>query len=90
MIVTLLLSEIIHDIVNRRQSVHDSVRVLNDIVRHLTGGLHTASRQLDSGFERVQRYEFARWTSMLGETRQFYDGNSLLKLLLQTFYNSEL
>ncbi|KAH9630132.1 hypothetical protein HF086_004838 [Spodoptera exigua] len=62
---TQVREDILRDIENRRQAVHISAKVLSDIVRHLTSGLHTIARQLESSLERVQRYEFARWTLML-------------------------
>ncbi|XP_035450145.2 prominin-1-A isoform X2 [Spodoptera frugiperda] len=62
---TQVREDILRDIENRRQAVHVSAKVLSDIVRHLTSGLHTIARQLESSLERVQRYEFARWTLML-------------------------
>ncbi|KAJ8716576.1 hypothetical protein PYW07_003203 [Mythimna separata] len=62
---TVIREDILRDIENRREAVHVSAKVLSDIVRHLTSGLHTIARQLESSLERVQRYEFARWTLML-------------------------
>lgn len=60
-------SDILRDVETRRQAVHSSAKILSDIVRHLTSGLHTIASQLESSLERVQRYEFARWTLMLGK-----------------------
>ncbi|XP_075975174.1 prominin [Anticarsia gemmatalis] len=57
--------DILQDVEIRKQAVHNSAKILSDIVRHLTSGLHTVARQLESGLERVQRYEFGRWTLML-------------------------
>ncbi|XP_028160347.1 prominin-1-A [Ostrinia furnacalis] len=57
--------DILNDIETRRQSVHESSNVLNDIVRHLTAGLHSVSRRIESGLERVQKYDFWRWALML-------------------------
>ncbi|RVE40759.1 hypothetical protein evm_014591, partial [Chilo suppressalis] len=56
---------IVNDIETRRQAVHASAKVLNDIVRHLTTGLHSVARQLEAGLDRVQRYDYWRWTLML-------------------------
>lgn len=60
------IADILNDIETRRQAVHTSSNVLNDIVRHLTGGLHSVARQIEGGLERVQRYDFWRWILMLG------------------------
>ncbi|CAB3254653.1 unnamed protein product [Arctia plantaginis] len=57
--------DILRDVEIRRQAVHSSAKILSDIVRHLTSGLHAIARQLESGLDRVQRYEFARWIFML-------------------------
>lgn len=57
----------------RRQEVHNSVRVLTDIVRHLNAGLNSVARKIESGLERIQKYDFWRWTVMLGE--KFSVGN---------------
>ncbi|CAH0399750.1 unnamed protein product [Chilo suppressalis] len=57
--------DIVNDIETRRQAVHASAKVLNDIVRHLTTGLHSVARQLEAGLDRVQRYDYWRWTLML-------------------------
>ncbi|KPI94187.1 Prominin-1-A [Papilio xuthus] len=56
---------ILRDIEIRRDKVHSSARILSDIVRYLTAGLHSFSRQLDASFERIQIYEFWRWIFML-------------------------
>ncbi|XP_021192068.3 prominin-1-A [Helicoverpa armigera] len=62
---TLVREDIQRDVELRREAVHSSAKILSDIVRHLTSGLHTIARQLEISLERVQRYEFARWTLML-------------------------
>ncbi|XP_068617459.1 prominin-1-A [Battus philenor] len=56
---------ILRDIEIRRDKVHSSARILSDIVRYLTAGLHTFARQLEAGFDRLERYEFWRWIFML-------------------------
>ncbi|XP_026318776.1 prominin-1-A isoform X2 [Hyposmocoma kahamanoa] len=55
----------------QRQQVHNSVRILTDIVRHLNAGLHSVARKIESGLERVQKYEFWRWTIMLASIVSF-------------------
>ncbi|XP_026733931.1 prominin-1-A-like [Trichoplusia ni] len=62
---TQVREDILRDVETRRQAVHSSAKILSDIVRHLTSGLHTIASQLESSLERVHRYEFARWTLML-------------------------
>ncbi|KAJ2951011.1 hypothetical protein O0L34_g5386 [Tuta absoluta] len=61
----LVRADIIKVIESRRQEVHTSSRIFADIVRHLTSGLHFASRLVDSSLERAQKYDFWRWTIML-------------------------
>ncbi|CAH2047038.1 unnamed protein product, partial [Iphiclides podalirius] len=61
-------SSILRDIEIRRDKVHSSARILSDIVRYLTVGLHSFARQLEAGLDRVERYEFWRWTFMLACT----------------------
>ncbi|XP_072932627.1 prominin-1-A [Epargyreus clarus] len=57
--------DIMRDIEVRRQSVHSSSKIFNDIVRHLTAGLHVLARQLEAGLDRLQKYEFWRWLFIL-------------------------
>ncbi|KAL4709460.1 hypothetical protein ACJJTC_019757 [Scirpophaga incertulas] len=57
--------DIINDVETRRLAVHNSVKVLNDIVRHVTTGLHSVSRQIEAGLDRIQKYDMWRWTLML-------------------------
>lgn len=61
------LADILRDIENRRQLVHNSAKVLNDIVRHLTAGLHSLARQMDTGLDRLNKYELWRWIIVLGK-----------------------
>ncbi|CAG9787832.1 unnamed protein product [Diatraea saccharalis] len=63
--------DILNDIETRRQAVHGSAKVLNDIVRHLTTGLHSVARQLEASLDRVQRYDYWRWTLMLGHAEVY-------------------
>ncbi|CAH2084862.1 unnamed protein product [Euphydryas editha] len=58
-------ADILQDIENRRQTVHNSARVLSDIVRHLTAELHSLARQFDVGLGRVHKYELWRWIILL-------------------------
>ncbi|XP_039754869.1 prominin-1-A isoform X2 [Pararge aegeria] len=58
-------ADILRDIENRRQIVHNSAKVLNDIVRHLTAGLHSLARQMDMGLDRLNKYEMWRWIIVL-------------------------
>ncbi|XP_023934166.2 prominin-1-A isoform X2 [Bicyclus anynana] len=58
-------TDILRDIENRRQIVHNSAKVLNDIVRHLTSGLHSLARQMDLGLDRLNKYELWRWIIVL-------------------------
>ncbi|CAH2238703.1 jg13386 [Pararge aegeria aegeria] len=51
-------ADILRDIENRRQIVHNSAKVLNDIVRHLTAGLHSLARQMDMGLDRLNKSSF--------------------------------
>ncbi|CAH0720094.1 unnamed protein product, partial [Brenthis ino] len=59
-------TEILRDIEYRRQRVHNSARVLNDIVRHLSVSLHTLVRNMDTGLDRFHKYELWRWSIILG------------------------
>ncbi|XP_050348329.1 prominin-1-A isoform X2 [Nymphalis io] len=61
----LVRADILQDIENRRQSVHNSARVLSDIVRHLTSALHSLARQFDTGLDRVHKYDLWRWIILL-------------------------
>ncbi|XP_047531014.1 prominin-1-A isoform X1 [Vanessa atalanta] len=61
----LVRADILQDIENRRQSVHNSARVLSDIVRHLTSALHSLARQFDIGLDRVHKYDLWRWVILL-------------------------
>ncbi|KAM3965002.1 prominin [Aphomia sociella] len=59
-------NDILRDVENRRQAIHSSSKILNDIVRYLTSGLHILARRLETGLDRMQKYDFWRWTLMLG------------------------
>lgn len=52
--------------------VHSSARILGDVVRHLTADLRTVSRQIGSMLERLNKYEFWRWSIILGEYSSVY------------------
>ncbi|XP_063622113.1 prominin-1-A [Cydia splendana] len=56
---------ILRDIEAKRQTLQSAVRILSDMVRHLTAGLHSVVRQFDSALVRMQKYEFWRWTILL-------------------------
>ncbi|XP_061378479.1 prominin-1-A isoform X1 [Danaus plexippus] len=76
-------ADILRDIENRRQIVHNSARILNDIVRHLTSGLHSLARHLDIGLDRLNKYELWRWVIML--TCNIAFGFVMLLILLAIF-----
>ncbi|XP_047990827.1 prominin-1-A isoform X1 [Leguminivora glycinivorella] len=62
---TLVREAILRDIEAKRQTLQSAVRILSDMVRHLTAGLHSAVRLFDSALARIQKYEFWRWTILL-------------------------
>ncbi|XP_038213806.1 prominin-1-A isoform X2 [Zerene cesonia] len=63
--------DVIRDIEIRRLMVHNSAKILKNIVRHLTSGLHSLSRKLERGLERLERYDYWRWILMLACTVAF-------------------
>ncbi|KAJ0183214.1 hypothetical protein K1T71_001190 [Dendrolimus kikuchii] len=75
--------DILRDIEDRRQAVHASAKILNDIARHLSSGLQYIARRLESTLDRINRYEFARWTTMLACIVKF--GFVTLLILLAIF-----
>ncbi|CAK1585303.1 unnamed protein product [Parnassius mnemosyne] len=73
---------ILRDIENRRDKVHSSARILSDIVRYLTAGLHSLARELETGLDRIEKYEFWRWTFMLACTIAFSFGMTLILIAM--------
>ncbi|XP_047509530.1 prominin-1-A isoform X2 [Pieris napi] len=63
--------DVIRDIEVRRQMVHNSARVLKNIVRHLTSGLRSLAHKLEGGLERLEKYDYWRWILMLACTVAF-------------------
>ncbi|XP_052755312.1 prominin-1-A [Galleria mellonella] len=58
-------SDILRDVESRKAAIHSSSKILNDIVRYLTLGLHDLKRGLETDHDRIQKYDFWRWTLML-------------------------
>ncbi|XP_062531213.1 prominin-1 [Bombyx mori] len=56
---------VLKDIETRRQEVHNSAKIVNNIVRDLTARLHSMAKQIDRSLERIHKYEFGRWIIML-------------------------
>ncbi|CAG5028617.1 unnamed protein product [Parnassius apollo] len=73
---------LLRDIENRRDKVHSSARILSDIVRYLTAGLHSLARELETGLDRLEKYEFWRWTFMLACTIAFSFGMTLILIAM--------
>ncbi|XP_050678915.1 prominin-1-A [Leptidea sinapis] len=78
----IIREDILRDIEIRRQMVHRSAKVLKNIVRHLTSGLHSLARRLEGGLDRLERYDFWRWVTMLGCTVAFAFVTMLIFLAL--------
>ncbi|XP_053604291.1 prominin-1 [Plodia interpunctella] len=57
-------SDVLQDVEARRLAVHSSAKILSDIVRHLTSGLHSVAHRFDTTLGRLQKYEFWRWVVM--------------------------
>lgn len=57
--------DIIKHIEKRRNDVHSSSQILNQIARHLTTALQTSARRLEIMIMRIQIYEFWRWVAMV-------------------------
>ncbi|XP_059050018.1 prominin-1-A [Achroia grisella] len=61
----LVRNDIQRDVETRREAIHSSSKILNNIVRYLTSRLHDLKRRLDTGLDRIQKYDFWRWILML-------------------------